>query len=81
MMHPWPKDVTLSYCHACGVVGLAKHVKQLDRFAARFCSRCGGALAIALFRHDRELPQNLGHPLVRPWRRTLLPAIRYGDDD
>lgn len=64
MMHPWPKEVALSLCSACGLVRTAKHVNQEDRIPDRFCARCGKPLDVAVYRHERELAVKIGHPTV-----------------
>jgi hypothetical protein len=55
MVHPWPREVALSYCTHCGIVGLAEHVNQEDQIPRRFCCRCGKALEEAVYRRDRDL--------------------------
>lgn len=55
MIHPWPKEVALSFCTSCGIVGLAEHVNQADQIPRVFCGRCGKPLAEAVYRQDRKL--------------------------
>ncbi len=55
MVHPWPREVALSYCTHCGIVRTAKHVSREDKIPARFCTRCGSKLAVSIYRQHREL--------------------------
>lgn len=54
--HPPPKQVTVSICPDCGRVRFAHHVHRENTVPRRYCSHCGGWLAVGLYAFVREIP-------------------------
>lgn len=50
-----PKEIAVTWCGPCDLITFADHVNREDAIPHRFCSHCGGSLAVAVYRHAREL--------------------------
>lgn len=50
-----PKGLAVTFCASCNLVTFADHVSREDQIPHRFCSRCGGLLAVLVYKFERVL--------------------------
>lgn len=55
MIHPPPKTVAIAHCTHCGRTRFARWVSRENDVPVRYCTRCGAALSVALYRFERSL--------------------------
>ena len=54
-VHPFPKEVAIAHCAACGEVACGRHVNQEDLIPPRYCALCGGQVKVGVYAFVRAV--------------------------